>query len=76
MNDVKNSTKAPWWGALIGFGIAAILSYSFIFPEDVRHLRLSGATVGDWVRVAVAIIISMVCAWMGYIIGDAVSEPE
>ncbi len=76
MNEDKRNAKAPWWGALIGFGIAVILSYSFILPADVRYLHLSDVTVGDWVRVAVAFIISMVCAWMGYIVGDAAADTE
>lgn len=76
MNETKRNPKTRWWGALIGFAIAAILSYSLIFPEDVRNFHLSDATVGDWVRVFVALIISLVCAWMGYIIGDTVTDSE
>jgi hypothetical protein len=76
MYQVKRNAKTPWWGALVGFGIAAVLSYLFIVPPDVRYLHLSNATVGDWVRVFVAFVISMVCAWMGYIVVDTVNTPD
>lgn len=76
MNDVKEPSKAPVWGALIGFVVAATLSYSFILPADVRHLHFSEAKFGDWVLVGVALVISLLCAWMGYMVGDAVAEPD
>ena len=76
MNETKPLSKAPRWGALIGFTVAAILSYSFILPTDVRNLHLADVSFGGWVRVAVALMISLVCAWMGYMVGDAASEPD
>ena len=76
MNDTKQTSKAPLWGALIGFAVAATLSYSFILPEDVRHLHISEAKFGDWVLVGVGLVISLLCAWMGYMIGDTASEPD
>ena len=76
MKEVKHPAKAPRWGALIGFGLAAILSFTFIVPADIRSLHLSDVKFGDWVLVFVALVISLVCSWMGYIIGDAVADPD
>lgn len=76
MTSSQRNAKAPRWGALIGFAVAAALSYSFILPPNVRHLQLSDVKVGDWVLVSVALVISLVCAWMGYIVGDAVADPD
>lgn len=79
MNKAKHFKNATWWGAFIAFGITVIASYAsynYILPTDVRNSLWSQVTVGDMLRVIVALIISMACAWMGYVIGDTMTNSD
>ncbi len=76
MNDVNKNAKAPWWGALIGFCLAAVLAYNLILPADVRSLHLSDVKFGDWILVFVAFVVCLACAAMGYIIGETAGDSE
>jgi hypothetical protein len=69
MGEVNHYDKSRWWDALIGFAIVAMLSHNSILPTDVGDFHFSVVNVCDLVRVAPALTICMVCAWMGYIIG-------
>ncbi|MGD0236210.1 MAG: hypothetical protein ABSC55_16950 [Syntrophorhabdales bacterium] len=62
------------WGIIIGLGVGAWLSYSFILPADVLNLKLAEITIGDILRILGAFFATFGGAGIGSLIGEALER--
>ena len=53
-----------WWGTIVGLGVGAFVSYSFILPSDILNLKLSTMTIGDILRMFGALIATGTAAYV------------
>ena len=57
-----------WWGTIVGLAVGAWLSYSFILPADILNLRLAAITIGDLLRIFVAVAATLAAAGVGHLV--------
>jgi hypothetical protein len=65
-----------WWGTIIGLGLGAWLSYSFILPVGILGLKLAELTIGDVLRVFGGLAATILAAGIGYLIDVGVGNAD
>lgn len=63
------------WGA-VGFMIGAGISYKFILPPVIFNMKFDTMTIGDFLQILAALLITIGGAVTGGILGSSLSKPD
>lgn len=63
-------------GTIVGFAIGIWFAYNLIFPPDLLNIRLSELTIGNILRIIGGILVAVIIAGIGNLIGSYGEEKE